>query len=306
MPHVLARREDLLHMAAMSSASKKPLAIDHLVLPAQSLADARGRLDSLGFTVAPDGIHPFGTRNACVYFADGTFLEPLERGDAAIRAEAERDGNVFVKRDSLFRERIGPEGFSALVFATGDAAADHRRFRDTGLSAGDELFFSRPFVDAEGKSDVASFRLAFAAARDAVPFFFACERVNAPAVDRSRLENHENGVSRIAAVTITAANPAATGALVASISGARAEDTSAGARIDLANARIDILPSAQEGAEGGSGSFGFESVTFAVRDLAATRALFEDRGVAWQERDGRLAVSKTTGQGADFIFEEST
>jgi hypothetical protein len=27
--------------------------------------------------VAADARHPFGTENACVFFADGTYLEPL-------------------------------------------------------------------------------------------------------------------------------------------------------------------------------------------------------------------------------------
>ncbi|WP_367954960.1 VOC family protein [Aquibium pacificus] len=292
-------------MAAMSFLDRPPLSIDHLVLPTQSLATARARLEALGFTVAPEGVHPFGTRNACVYFADGTFLEPLAQGDAARRAEAERDGNVFVTRDALFRERVAAEGFSALVFATADASADHQRFLDAGLSAGDALFFSRPFADAEGRSDTASFRLAFAAAEEATSFFFTCERVNAPSVDRSRLESHRNGVVRIAAVTIAATDPASTGALVAAISGARAVETSSGVRLDLPNARVDVFGSAREMAECDRGDFTFESVTFSVRDLAATRALLEDRRIVWQKRNGGLAVQKTAGQGAEFIFEES-
>ena len=57
----------------------KPL--DHVVLPVADLGVARARLTALGFTVAPDGLHPFGTANCCVYLADGTFLEPLAVGD---------------------------------------------------------------------------------------------------------------------------------------------------------------------------------------------------------------------------------
>ena len=52
----------------------QPRALDHLVLPTTSLAVARDRLTTLGFTVAPDGVHPFGTVNCCIYLADGTFL----------------------------------------------------------------------------------------------------------------------------------------------------------------------------------------------------------------------------------------
>ncbi len=73
--------------------------LDHLVLPTAGLDTARQRLEALGFTVAPMGVHPFGTRNCCVYLADGTFMEPLAIGDAAVADDAARAGNVFVARD---------------------------------------------------------------------------------------------------------------------------------------------------------------------------------------------------------------
>src|SRR5262245_24756250 len=158
--------------------------IDHLVLPTAELDVARARLSALGFTGAPVGVHPFGTTNCCDYLARGTFREPRTIGDPAAAALASRAGNVFVSRDSAYRTHHGQEGFSALVLGTADAAADHERFNRHGISAGEMLEFSRPFVDAAGRSDIAGFRLAFAADRgqqDA--FFFTCERVNAPQVE---------------------------------------------------------------------------------------------------------------------------
>ena len=71
-------------MVSMTSTSQNRAGarrIDHCVLPVADLAGARDRLTRLGFTVAPEGRHPFGTHNACVYFADDTFLEPLAVGD---------------------------------------------------------------------------------------------------------------------------------------------------------------------------------------------------------------------------------
>ncbi len=287
----------------MSHPSDKALALDHLVLPTQSLEFARERLEALGFTVAPEGVHPFGTRNACVYFSDGTFLEPLAFGDAALRRQAERDGNVFILGDSLFRERIGQEGFSAVVFATADASADHERFVRAGISGGDELFFSRPFADASGKSDTASFKLAFAAGRNEVPFFFACERVNAPSVDRSTLQDHGNGAVGIAALTMSAKDPAAAAELVAEISGAAVADTAKGIRLGLPNARIDIL-SGEAKAGPDAGGISFDAITFGVRDLKAARGLFSDRGIQFQNAAASIAVPAAPGQGAVFIFEE--
>ncbi|TIX38964.1 MAG: VOC family protein, partial [Mesorhizobium sp.] len=59
----------------------RPHPLDHLVLPTASLDVARARLTLLGFTVAPTGIHPFGTENCCVFLTDGTYLEPLAVAD---------------------------------------------------------------------------------------------------------------------------------------------------------------------------------------------------------------------------------
>lgn len=61
----------------------KPYSVDHLVLPVEVIGVAVKRLVSLGFTVAPEALHPFGTQNACVFFADGTYLEPLAIADPA-------------------------------------------------------------------------------------------------------------------------------------------------------------------------------------------------------------------------------
>jgi hypothetical protein len=140
-----------------------PRLLDHCVLPVPSLAVARKRYEALGFTVAPQGTHPFGTINSCVYFADDTFLEPLAVGDAAKVRDAIGSRNVFVARDALYRQAIGEDGFSALVFKTDDAKADHAGFEEADVSAGPVLDFSRAFVDPTGKSGKVSFRLAFAA-----------------------------------------------------------------------------------------------------------------------------------------------
>src|SRR5688572_9176655 len=119
------------------SAGARPL--DHVVLPAASLAIARARLTALGFTVAPDGRHPFGTANCCVYLLDGIFLEPLAVDDAEQAGASARASNVFTARDAVYRRDVGNDGFSALVLATGDANADHAAFIEAGFSAGNML-----------------------------------------------------------------------------------------------------------------------------------------------------------------------
>ncbi len=290
-------------MGAMST-SAPTAAIDHLVLPTASLDVARERLGALGFTVAPTGVHPFGTANCCVYLADGTFLEPLAVADAGACATAAADGNVFVARDRAYRAAGRQDGFSAIVLATRDAEADHDKFRAAGLSAGDVLFFARPVRDAVGGSDTASFRLAFAAVPGTVPFVFSCQRVNAPAVDRTSLERHANGVTRMMSVQMAAADRASAENLITVATGVTAGQRSDGARFSLANADIDIRAAEPHEQPASQGAFDFRAVTFAVASLSDTRLLLEKNGVGFDANANSIIVPPAPGQGATFFFEE--
>lgn len=281
------------------SPSDSPRPLDHVVLPTADLAIARQRLTALGFTVSPVGIHPFGTVNCCVYLGDGTFLEPLAIGDSAAAGEAVAAGNVFVGRDSAFRDAHGDEGFSAVVFGTNDADADHSEFVAAGVSAGPRLDFSRPFVDASGKSDVASFRLAFAAepGSQGDAFFFTCERVNAPDVDRSALQAHANGARRVLAVEASVAEPAAAADLLATVARSSVDAVS---EIPLSNARLAVRAMA------GSSGLRLDAMVFAVDDLAVARELLARNGIAHDLSGQRLVIPPAPGQGAAFIFEEKS
>lgn len=285
-----------------------PHPLDHLVLPTADLAVARIRLTALGFTVAPRGIHPFGTENCCVYFSGGTFMEPLAVGDADAARKAIGEGNVFVARDRAYRDCLGNEGFSAVVFGTQDADADHTRYVAAGVSAGDRLDFSRPFVDTAGKSDIASFRLAFATA-DTTPqcFLFSCERVNAPNVDRSALQAHGNGVVGIAEVVAVSADPAGQRDLLRIAAGS--EDGVFGNTLDLPNATITVLDGdAFEKRFGiapdAASNLRFAAVVFSVDNLKAVGELLVASAVAHHLRDDAILVSPVPGQGAIFVFRE--
>lgn len=273
-----------------------PRPLDHVVLPTGDLEIARQRLTALGFNVSPQGTHPFGTINCCVYLSDGTFLEPLAVGDRAAADKAVRESNEFVVRDRAFRDAHGDEGFSAVVFGTGDADVDHAEFVAAGVSAGSRLDFSRPFVDASGKSDLASFRLAFAAQpnADADAFFFTCERANVPAVDRSALQAHANGARRVLAIEVAAWDVAAAGKLLATVARSKAD----AAAVALANARLTIRN------EPNAPGIRLEAMVLAVDDLAATKALLVEHAVAHDLDGQRLVVPAAPGQGATFIFEE--
>jgi hypothetical protein len=285
--------------------------VDHLVLPTAELSIAQARLERLGFTVAPVGIHPFGTENVCVFLHDDSFLEFLAVGQREICEYEARNGNVFVARDQAYRFRNGNEGFSALVMGTHDAELDHQAFVQAGISAGAILNFSRPFVTPDGRQDVAGFRLAFAAdlrAPDA--FFFTCERVNTPKVDRTALQAHLNGVTGLREVVLSEVNPTDFQYPLQEIINQRDVNAhSFGMDITAANANVTVLTP-----QGLSSFFGIDSSTserglrlqafvLEVRDLAAVETLLANNNIPFEKRGSRLIVHKAPGQGAAIAFE---
>lgn len=299
-------------MPAMTESPRTPRAIDHLVLPVADLGIARDRLTQLGFTVAADARHPFGTENCCVFLADGSYLEPLGIANREDCEAAARAGNTFVARDQAFRFRRGVEGFSGIAMTTADALADDGRYAAADLSGGPMLEFSRDMVLPDGSSATGSFRLAFAADRRSPDFFFfASQRLVALPSDRSALERHDNGVVALAEAVLSEQNPTDFQYLLQEAADEReVEAMSFGMTVDTPRGRISVLNAA-----GLSGFFGIapqggdrglkgEAVVFRVADLSQCRSMFAARGVAFEARDGRLLVPPAPGQGVLFVFGE--
>jgi len=298
-------------MAKTFKEPREARAIDHVVLPVESLEAARARLSELGFTVAPDGLHPFGTENACIYFADGTFLEPLavaQREDCEATA---RKGNVFTERDQAWRFRNGENGFSALAMATDDARRDHKAFRRAGFSAGKKLTFSRKFVDAKGRKGKAAFLLAFAGdlrAPDA--FFFTCEKISAPKIDRGSLQVHANCVTGIVTVVMSEQNPTDFQYLLQEVANNRNDEAhSFGLEISTANGSIDVMTP-----EGVDVHFGvkrtsaerglrFEGLILSVDSIEALEQYLGGKSIAYREMHGRIIVDAAPGQGLFLAFQ---
>lgn len=289
-----------------------PRGLDHLVLPVASLAAARARLGSLGFTVAPDARHPFGTENACVFLADGAYLEPLAVASREECEAAATGGNVFVARDRAFRFRCGQDGLSAVVLNSGDAAADHARFRKAGLSGGEPLEFSRPFRQADGSSAEASFRLAFAADLRAPDFFlFCCERTRERPPLPKELLTHANGVTGLARVVLVEENPSDFQHLLEEALEQR-EATAHSFGMDLpigGGTVISVLTPAGFEAwyglqSGGERGLRGRALVFRVAKLDAVEALLRRNDIEYEHRHHRILVRPAPGQGVVFAFEE--
>jgi hypothetical protein len=296
-----------------SSLPHIPRKLDHVVLPVSSLENARKRLNQLGFTVAPDAVHPFGTENCCVFLKDGTYLEPLGIAQRETCEAEAMAGNVFVARDQAYRFRRGVNGFSAMVFASEDAGADQAGFVNKGISAGNMLDFSRVFDDGKGKKAEASFSNAFAADLRAPDMFvFACQRVKSPDIDRSQLQNHANGVQAIREIVATETNPSDFQYFLQEVINQRNQNAhSFGLDIAAGNVNISVL-----NRDGFRVWFGTEiddrerglqlrGIIFSVVSLAELRQLFEKNSIAYQQIGERVIVDPAEGQGAWFAFEEN-
>lgn len=297
----------------MSAVTRTPRLLDHLVLPVVDIGTARLRYSQLGFTVAPDALHPFGTENACVFLADKTYLEPLGIAKREECEAAALSGNVFVARDQAYRFRRGPDGFSAIALSTDDAAADHARFQKAGISAGGMLDFSRSMLLPDGTEATGSFRLAFAAdLRSPDFFFFSCQRIASLPSDRSVLETHANGVLGMSEVVLAEPNPTDFQYLLQeTIDEREVSAHSFGMDIHTANGvKISVLnPAGMSGffdcrTTAHSRGLRGRAVVFKVASISATEQLLAANAVSFIRKDSRLIVPEAPGQGVVFAFGE--
>ncbi|MFN7104420.1 MAG: VOC family protein [Pseudorhizobium sp.] len=284
--------------------------IDHLVLPVAGLPQARTALQRLGFTVAPDARHPFGTENACVFLPDGAYLEPLAIADRATYDQSADAGNVFTARDRQVRRVVPDAGLSGLVLATDDAVAEDAGYRASGVSAGEILEFSRKLAMPDGGSVMASFRLAFAAESTSPAFFlFACQRINALPRALGALVHHINGVSGLREVVLSASSLAEDFHLLETALAAQGMRQGDSIVFSTRNGFLRVVedpkPPVGSPADGRAvpGLRG-HAVVFAVADLAVTEAVLAANDVPFLRRDNRLTVAAATGKDVIFAFEE--
>lgn len=298
----------------MIAAPRSARLLDHLVLPVAELSVARNRLAQLGFTVAADAQHPFGTENACVFLADKTYLEPLAVASREDCEAAALGGNVFVARDQAYRFRRGQDGFSAIVLSTDDAAGDHKRFVEKGISGGNPLDFSRSMSLPDGTTAEASFRLAFAADLRSPDFFlFTCQRLKALPSDRAALETHANGVTGMREVVLSEPNPTDFQYLLQEAVDEREVTAhSFGMDIETRNVKISVLnPAGMAGFYGRCTSSRLRgligrAVVFTVTDLEATGHLLAANAVEFIRKGERIIVPEAPGQGLLFVFGEQS
>ena len=281
--------------------------IHHLVLPVTTLNLARGRLESLGFTVAPDAAHPFGTGNCCVFFANGTYIEPLTVVDRNKADMAAAEGVQFVLRSRRFTERHG-EGFAMLALQSDQIEADQSRFAAAGFALGTVFHFDRNARLPDGSEQSVGVDLAFAAdaaAPDAT--IFTCRLTDAEALWNPAYAEHPNGATGVTSVAAVAENPADFHILLSTVSGQRELNaTSFGVEAKVGNGTISILtPAGFEARYGVAPPDPRQGLLLAAFDLGTSdpgRALSFGGPSSFRRAD-RIVIPPSPGLGVVCSFE---
>jgi hypothetical protein len=280
--------------------------IDHLVLPVASLEEARREYERLGFAVAAEARHPFGTANALIFFADQTYLEPVAIADLEAAAAARRGGNIFVERVARFLESRG-EGMAMAALRSSDAAADHADFANAGFAAGEALTFRRMARMPDGGEAEVGFTLAFAADPAAPEAgFFAIQHLAAETLWRAAKTEHPNGARALARVALVARSPADFHIYVSTVTGQRAlRVTSFQLEAQLGPSALSVFTPAGfkaryglEAPDPGAGLL-FAGIELAVADLAAA-GRFAGGGAV--RRADRICLPPAPGRGAVLAF----
>ena len=284
-----------------------PRRLDHLVFCVRDLAQAALDWRTLGFSLTPTGVHPFGTSNRLAMFGNN-FLELLAVTDAAAVPPAAPGRFSFAAHNRDFLATA--EGMSMLAMHSTDAHADAARFEAHHIGAYAPFDFGRDAELPGGGTARVEFSLAFAT-DPAMPgiAFFTCQQRHPPELFwKSEYQHHPNGALRVIEVVMSAPEPAAHRSFLEHITESAAElapgRLTAGARGD----RITVLGPAEMARRlpglAVAPSPRFCAARVAVADLEATRRTLKSNGVDFEIIGAVLLVPPAASHGLALEFVE--
>ena len=287
-----------------------PRRLDHFVVCVHDLEQAALDWQRLGFSLTPTGVHPFGTSNRLVQFADN-FVELLAVTDEAAVPASAPGHFSFAAHNQDFLKRA--EGMSMLVLHSTDAHADAARFRADGIGAYAPFDFGRDAVLPDGGTARVGFSLAFATA-PAMPeiAFFTCQQRHPPELFwKPDYQRHANGASRVVEIVMSAEVPAAHRDFLERLMEGPAELAPGRLTVGDSDNRVTLLSPSElarrlPGLES-SASPRFCATRLAVADLDATQRALESRGIGFAMTGGVLLVppAATRGLALEFVEQEA-
>jgi Glyoxalase-like domain len=284
-----------------------PRRIDHLIICVHDLAQAELSLRTLGFTLTPVGVHPFGTSNRLAMFANN-FLELLAVTDVAAVPAAAPGRFSFAAHNQKFL--AAAEGMSMLALHSTDAHADAVRFGANDIGAYAPFDFGRDAVLPGGTTARIEFSLAFAT-DPAMPgiAFFTCQQRHPPKLFwKPDYQRHPNGALRVVEVVMSAPEPAAHHNFFERMTESTAELARGRLTIGEAGDRITVLSPLEitrrlPGLAAGD-SPRFCAARLAVADLDATRRALQRNSVDFQVANGVLLIPPAASHGLALEFVE--
>lgn len=280
--------------------------IDHLVLAVRDLDKARAFYETLGFTLTPRALHPWGTANHLVQL-NGCFLELLGIADPA-KIPPHKPGEFSFgahNRDFLARR----EGLSMLVFQSHDARSDQAEFAAAGLQTYAPFDFGREAKLPDGGTARVAFSLAFVTdPRMPDSAFFTCQHHAPKYFWKREYQVHPNGARTIAEVVMQAPDPPSLAAFFAKLQGAESvRRDGSSLRIATARGRIAVVeprvyaarfvhPSEPEA------TAHFAAVRISGVDLAAMKTRLTSAQIAHDTRGQALHVPAPAAFGVSIEF----
>jgi hypothetical protein len=284
-----------------------PRRIDHLVICVRDLAQAELNFRSLGFTLTPTGVHPFGTSNHLAMFGNN-FLELLAVTDAAAIPAAAPGRFSFAAHHQNFLATA--EGMSMLAWHSADAHADAARFAANGMGAYAPFDFGRDAVLPAGGTARVEFSLAFAT-DPAMPgiAFFTCQQRHPPELFwKPDYQRHPNGALRVVEVVMSAPEPVEHRAFLERMTETAAELAPGRLTVGETGDRITVLSPLEIARRlpglAVDGSPRFCAARLAVADLDATRQALKNNGVDFHVTDGVLLIAPAASHGLALEFVE--
>ena len=247
--------------------------IDHIVIAAHSLERAMETWRGLGFTVVEGGKHPYGSYNALIGFADGSYIELL--------------GFYEESRDHVWWELLHERGGGLIDFclATDDIRADHAAFRAHGVECSEliEGGRSRPdgykvkWINNKVEGDW----------QGLIPFII--EDVTPRSERLPRETEHANGVTGIDGVSLAAGDVARFAGVMSAATGLASEPVkdealmAVGMRLTVGGHTLDYLAPVDEAGPLAAHLAGNRPAPYSVRfrtsGMARTWAPAETGGV---------------------------
>lgn len=278
--------------------------LDHLVLIANDLNQNRADLSALGFHVAADGIHPFGTKNACVFFQDGTYFEPVAIDNAALFEQAAHDGNAFVQKYQDYQRNMALKGFSGMALTSDDVQEDYDVFDSHQMLLGPTFSFSRGLKLPDGTQKQVSFHLNFVDNGDQDHFLgFAIVREVPLPTGQNELTMHPNGVIGIKSLLLQTKSPTDYLQYLSVLTGDHVPAQTDSTYQFQIGERDIILSEYYDGYEA-TQSLNGVAISLKVQDLNQTKAYLGSAQLAYVERDQHLLFKGKDVLGYDLLFSD--